>query len=287
MKFRSIKRTFVNLLREIKQPERPEIDPEKQVEPKDIELVHHCCYLSKLIYDRNAFINDIYGTIIYSTRNLIVLNSKVLDRIFVVFKGTSDIHDALTHTRFVPSKYDDGYIHLGTKLSAEKALMHIGDYLRNISQSLKRPIVVTGHSIGGGIAGVFCLAFRKMYNCDQIRSITFSSNPVVDRNLHLESRDFNEMYFLGDDIVPFLSISNIKKIRIIARITKSMNMSSCELFPVGRCYHIQKDSTIVEIEDVIKYFSDIYDKINVKDHLVCSVLDAISAITEERDGDQS
>lgn len=126
---------------------------------------HDCALLSKLVYDDFSFKVE-------NTEGLIVESEEC---VVIAFRGTESFSDWLSNFKLWPVKYPygEGKIHRGLLLDVTTILPYI------LSIPRDKPLYLTGHSRGGGLAVV---AARVLWDLLKIKSVvyTFGSMNIGD-----------------------------------------------------------------------------------------------------------
>ena len=74
-------------------------------------------------------------------------------------------------------------------------------------------LVVTGHSLGAGTAAILAFLLREKYPARAVSCYAFSPpGGLLSETAARESEKFTVSILVGDDVVPRLSLPNIKKL---------------------------------------------------------------------------
>ena len=79
------------------------------------------------------------------------------DRLVLAFRGTDEAEDWLTNLRAIPWRYGGAWVHRGFMVAHQT----LWDRVRGeIQRRGAKPLLVTGHSLGGALAELSCLFLR-------------------------------------------------------------------------------------------------------------------------------
>lgn len=153
--------------------------------------------------------------------------------VVVALRGTSTARDALVDLvcEAVPCELAgmEGLAH-GGMLRAAKRLMepllaHVKEGLSLLAaeraqglsiSKLGTDVLVTGHSLGGGVAALLAALWRDAaalpVGCS-MRCVTFGCPQVLDASHALALSNFTTSVVLGDDLVPRLSLTTVQDLR--------------------------------------------------------------------------
>ena len=169
----------------------------------------------------------------------------------IVIRGTLSMHDLSTDLDFTPVPFKGGFTHGGILKATNNllALMEKAQFLETIPNNYK--IVLTGHSLGGGVATVMGFILREKYG-DRVRTLAFSPVPTVSRELIEDSKQFTTTMVLGYD--PVCSYSEKS---IFDYVEKRYNLPHSEtprmyLYPGGKIYHFINHTVPPENSSAIK-----------------------------------
>lgn len=136
--------------------------------------------------------------------------------------------------------------------------------LFGMKEEERMKIIVTGHSLGAGVAAVVAQLFRREFPQLDVQGICFAPPPTYSFNLWAKSADYIKSYMIEGDLVPFLSVQNIFKFskvlfpdqnskfvqKFIAKYLKKMSIDEVtetfmneKLYPPGQCYLIRLPQT--------------------------------------------
>ena len=176
-------------------------------------------------------------------------------KIIVTFKGTSTGNDALidllANTESFTLDKNKYYAHAGFLRAATMANSQVGNLIKQkiINKEIKE-VIVTGHSLGGGVADMFGILFFEsllkekisLENFDGVKifgyapgtTVTSKINPPLKDFLKKHSKKCKIVSFINDqDIVPRLSLENgVILLAVCASITNEifLNQDNKEIF---------------------------------------------------------
>lgn len=196
-KLKDESRKELGTLEEIDTTFRRELLAKKEHTEKDVSLIS--CIFSGLIYEHDSGINERLAYLglnndsysIHNIDNELVFGLFVLNKkIFIVFKGSSDLNDFFSDLNFltvdpeidIPGKVHKGFFDIlfekcqdipkdADKTRADK----IKDLISQYPDTTE--IVITGHSLGAATGSIF-YAFIKESIPNKLRLITFGSPRV-------------------------------------------------------------------------------------------------------------
>lgn len=108
-----------------------------------------------------------------------------------------------------------GYVHQGLMKSAKYVLASIYPALEEaLAENPNLPILVTGHSMGGGISGLLALLLRldpRLHHRakERVRAVCLASAAAVDRQLTWHLRGFCTSIILDSDLVPRVDVFSV------------------------------------------------------------------------------
>jgi pimeloyl-ACP methyl ester carboxylesterase len=119
-----------------------------------------------------------------------------------VIKGTSSFEDVLTDVIHTPVEFFDTYAHLGMS----KAARFVQERTRLIISELLVPmgykVVVTGHSLGAGIASLLAVLLREDMGITSLRCFAFAPPPTLDKPHAKRANQYIWAMVHNDDIIP-------------------------------------------------------------------------------------
>lgn len=132
----------------------------------------------------------------------------------------------------------------------------------NSEKKNKMKIIVTGHSLGAGVASIVAHLFKREFPKLDVQCICFAPPPTVSFNLWEKSTKYIQSFMIEGDMVPFLSVQNIIKFsqilfpddrlirRFIEKYLKKMSTDEVsdtflkeKLYPPGQLFLIRLPQT--------------------------------------------
>lgn len=130
------------------------------------------------------------------------------DRVVISFRGTVNPRDISFDMKFEYSEFYEGYAHDGIKRLARIFIKEHWDEIKEImARHSKKKILVTGHSLGGGLALLvgYILLRDNLVAQGDMEVVAYSPVPVLSKNLVAEKMDNFISFTYSNDVVPFLS----------------------------------------------------------------------------------
>lgn len=143
----------------------------------------------------------------------------------ISIKGTTDTADVLTDICSTSVDYvlphaplQEGgkttiQVHEGIMYAADSMATELRVMIRDLFFPNDVKVVVTGHSLGAGVATLLCIYLRSCFpetrGTDRLQAVTYAPPAVVDRETALQSKDFITCVVNNADIVPRFSVMNI------------------------------------------------------------------------------
>ena len=141
-----------------------------------------------------------------------------------------------------PQKVEGYYAHEGFILASSLVYYSALPVIQRLMDGGKR-LVVTGHSLGAGVASLVGLHLRRLYPSVQV--FAFAPPASVSLRMSMDMRDYVTSFILMNDIVPRLSVYSAS--RMLQTIEgrrggagrEQLTLESREtLLPPGNLYHI-------------------------------------------------
>eukprot|EP01094_Clydonella_sp_ATCC50884_P023102 TRINITY_DN5452_c0_g1_i1.p1 TRINITY_DN5452_c0_g1~~TRINITY_DN5452_c0_g1_i1.p1 ORF type:complete len:1030 (-),score=315.25 TRINITY_DN5452_c0_g1_i1:393-3134(-) len=134
--------------------------------------------------------------------------------IVIGLRGSANHRDALTDLAGKYTPLYGGYVHDGMLYSARQVKDKLEPFIFEALE--KHPdysLVVTGHSLGAGVTGIFTLIFHHDYPTIPIKGYAFASPCTMSAQLSLDCKDFLVTTALGDDLVPRISYGSMEDLK--------------------------------------------------------------------------
>ncbi|KAK8857676.1 hypothetical protein M9Y10_016084 [Tritrichomonas musculus] len=178
----------------------------------------HCTLLSHAVYlkkkKRNLPPN--LSNIVYECKEsdfyrvpYFIVNSEELDTIFIVFRGSKCLKD--WHVDFLAAaiQYEQGYVHEGVYFTSLNIFTDIKEKIRDLSISHnKRQVIITGHSLGGAVAGLTTILFNQEYADMNVRAVCLAPVASLSPEIWELTHNYIRSYINYGDLVPFISYYN-------------------------------------------------------------------------------
>ena len=118
------------------------------------------------------------------------------------------------HERIL-NKNDDGDYHIrcheGMLVSAQRLCRRIQSLVKNLAVDAEYQILLSGHSLGAGVATLAGLILRSQYPsiADRLQVFAFAPPPVLDHDSALASSKFVTSFVHNADLIPRCSLFNL------------------------------------------------------------------------------
>lgn len=153
------------------------------------------------------------GESLHVPRHFVALDEK-REAIVIAIRGTNSISDIITDLLCLNAPFADGYAHGGMKDAAEALYTSLLPTLRNARTRFPRySIVVTGHSLGAGVA-LLLTKVLLMRGFSDVKCYAIAPCPVFGPMHKVDSdwSDAVECFVHGDDIVARLCFKSARKL---------------------------------------------------------------------------
>ncbi|KAH0794546.1 putative lipase containing protein [Histomonas meleagridis] len=195
---------------------------EVDLSPEDVDKLYLCMMLSKMVYvDPNEReLPYQLGSIVIESQvsklyviPYFIMNSEITDTIYVTCRGSYCFNDFLVDFMAKAVKYNGGYVHEGVYLTAKNLYDEIKPIIITLSKTNNnRKVIITGHSLGGGVAATVVSMFQNDFPTLDVSGIIFAPCASFTKNLWLNSTNRIKSYIVDGDFVPFLSFHNASAI---------------------------------------------------------------------------
>lgn len=188
------------------------------LDPDENTLLYYCSVLSKMVYVAPGArqIPPQLGQIVFESNEskeyvipYFVMNSDTTDTIYLTCRGSYCFNDFMVDLNAKSIPFNGGYVHEGVFITAKNLYNDVKNRLINLSkENNNRKIILTGHSLGGGVAATVQEMFLLDFPNINISSLIFAPCACFTKNLWEMSLNRCRTYVLNGDFVPFLSFSN-------------------------------------------------------------------------------
>lgn len=151
-----------------------------------------------------------------------------LDRVnrcvVISIRGTLEIGDLLSDLAAHPMEASiggvDGWVHQGILAAASYIHCTTEAALQDAAKQCPGwPVLITGHSLGGGVAALLCMLLRERGGVEglgPVHAITVGTAAVMSESLASAAEDYVISVVLGSDIIPHLSYASVEKLLVEA-----------------------------------------------------------------------
>lgn len=184
----------------------------------EVEELLQCAILSRVIYkdpSQRYFPPNLSNIVYESTESdyyripYLIINSDELDTIYVVCRGSYCVKDFLVDFMAATVTYRGGQCHEGVFLTAHNLFHSVKPIVKKLSDlNNNRKIVITGHSLGGGVAAMCAEFFKAEINDINVKAVCFAPVASFSSNIWEMTNYFIKTYVLDGDFVPFISFYN-------------------------------------------------------------------------------
>eukprot|EP01062_Namystynia_karyoxenos_P001848 TRINITY_DN10636_c0_g1_i1.p1 TRINITY_DN10636_c0_g1~~TRINITY_DN10636_c0_g1_i1.p1 ORF type:complete len:734 (+),score=139.36 TRINITY_DN10636_c0_g1_i1:82-2283(+) len=137
--------------------------------------------------------------------------------IVVGVRGTMSASDILTDGAATPTEFAGGLAHKGFAYCARRiyAKLREGEALRELRQQYPSyRIVILGHSMGAGVAGLLAVLLRPHFPGPEFRCLAYATpGGLMSRELADSTKDYIWALCVGKDLVPRLGLRSLEKFR--------------------------------------------------------------------------
>lgn len=206
---------FKNIFKTLPPPDPTDLC---HINANSLRLVYLCCCLSKQVYVAPAereFPSSISDLIYESQESKLyqipyfVTDSDAVQTIFLTLRGSYCFNDFLVDLKAAASEFMGGYVHQGAFKTALEMYPKVTPMLLQLSaQKNNRRILITGHSLGAGVACILTEMLHKDYPALNVTCICFAPVAEFSANLVENSKYRITSFVVHGDFVPFLSLHN-------------------------------------------------------------------------------
>ncbi|EGC35792.1 hypothetical protein DICPUDRAFT_151806 [Dictyostelium purpureum] len=151
----------------------------------------------------------------YSPGHYLALDHEKKSLVFVL-RGTFNYFDVITDLVAKSYLYMDGCAHLGILLCAHMKMKEMYVLIRKTLDIYKGyRLVVTGHSLGAGVASLFTILFHDMHPEIPIHCFAYGVPCILSLEVasHPKIKSLITTYCMNDDIIPRLSFNSLFYLR--------------------------------------------------------------------------
>ncbi|KAG7675249.1 hypothetical protein Ndes2437A_g00453 [Nannochloris sp. 'desiccata'] len=145
--------------------------------------------------------------------------------VVISIRGTLEIGDLLSDLAAHPMEIDlggvDGWVHPGILAAASYIHCTTEAALKDAAKKCPGwPVLITGHSLGGGVAALLCMLLRDRGGAAEglgsVYAITVGSAAVMSESLAAICEEYVISLVLGSDAIPHLSYASVEKLLVEA-----------------------------------------------------------------------
>jgi pimeloyl-ACP methyl ester carboxylesterase len=186
------------------------------------QMIRACCLLARQTYlkrHKRKFLPEL-GEVVFDQHKskkywvpFFIMNSAMLNRIFVACRGTYSLSDFIVDIQGAPLPWTDGFVHAGVLKTAQNMYRVLRSFISSLSQNFgRRPVTIVGHSLGGSVASLLCEMFAMDFPEMDVTSVVFAPAASVTQNLWVRSLERCNCFVADGDFVPFMSLYNFESL---------------------------------------------------------------------------
>lgn len=187
------------------------------------DVARHMLQLSQ----EDIIVSDLDGEEINIPRHFVSFDHS-RQVVVVSIRGTNSISDIITDLICGNEAFAGGYAHAGMKSAAETLCICLIPVLRDaFSRYPRYSLVITGHSLGAGVA-ILLTKVLQLNGFSDIKCYAFAPCPVFGpmHKVDTEWSDALECFVHADDFVATLCLASARKLALeVERIDKKISLS--------------------------------------------------------------
>jgi len=154
--------------------------------------------------------------------------------IILSIRGTLSIRDALTDMVVRYEEFQDGSVHSGIFTAARKKYPKIVPTLLNaIETHPDYKVILTGHSLGGGVATMIGYMLREQYPHLNVHCYTFGCPAILSLNLANSCKPWVTSVVLNDDMICRTSRGSVRDLKLMLKHVIKNNQGNMQ-----RLFHV-------------------------------------------------
>ena len=205
-------------------------------------------------------------------------------------KGTSNLGDLLTDCCGLPISYDltgpyvrEGNLtircHEGILISAQRLFAKLELLVEELLLPTGYTIIVTGHSLGAGVAALVGLLLRCRFptllddhDGTLLRVVAFASPPILDCDAALACEPFVTTIVNNADIIPRASLSNLvvlmEFLKVLDDKLEDAGLKPKDLLGVSQfMLNLTKTDSemVMSLDEIVQGLNQAFDKVGLRD----------------------
>jgi pimeloyl-ACP methyl ester carboxylesterase len=132
--------------------------------------------------------------------------SKISKTVYLVIPGTRTMADVSSDLDAIAAIGSDGKFHAGIKKVADRIETVVAPHVARLD-SAGYKLILTGHSLGGGVAAVLALGLKKRVT--RMKCFAFGPPPCMEESLAESANQFVTSVVLRHDLVTRASVQNV------------------------------------------------------------------------------